>query len=173
MNLPDHRPDHTWIDERIEAFLDHDLPEAEMAEMERMMAESPGWETHLLLAGQIRDTLRATETPLAPPRMARTILRRTRWMAFLERMYALVGSLGAQLRAAWQPALALTSVALLATFLYLSTNPKPVAAPPQADVEMALAEVKWTLGYISKTGRKAGESVQDALAPRRPESTNE
>lgn len=173
MNLPDRRPEDAWIDERIEAFLDQDLPAAEMAAMERVLAESPSWEASLLLASQIRDTLRSTETPPAPPRMARTILRRTRWLDFRERLYGTMGGLGVHLRTAWQPALALSSVALLATFLYFSTNHTPVATPPPAEVEMALAEVKWTLGYISKTGRKAGESVQDALAPRRSETTNE
>ena len=44
-------------------------------------------------------------------------------------------------------------------------NELPPENITQLDVDQALNEVKWTLGYVSKTGRLTGASVEDALAP--------
>jgi anti-sigma factor RsiW len=167
----DSRPTDAWIDERLEAFLDGELPTDERARMERTLAEDASWRVQLDLATRIHGELRATPTPAVPAGLTRAILSRTRRAQRIQVWSDLwhngPATLLARLRAAWQPALALTSVAALATFLYLAGGLDATRTAPQAapDVEKALAEVKWTLGYISKTGRKTGESVQSAIGP--------
>ncbi|MDZ4700502.1 MAG: hypothetical protein SH809_12415 [Rhodothermales bacterium] len=169
--IDDSRPTDAWIDERLEAFLDGDLPPEELARMERVLANDPTWHVRLTLATRIQAELRASFTPAVPAGLTRVILSRARrahraqvwgdwWRTGLQTFLA-------RFRAAWQPALALTSIAALATFLYLAGgfNASRTAPATVPDVEQALAEVKWTLGYISKTGRKTGESVQSAIGP--------
>ncbi|MEZ4699872.1 MAG: zf-HC2 domain-containing protein [Rhodothermales bacterium] len=171
----DDLPADAWIDERLEAFLDDELPPEERAEMERALDARAMWSARLDLAERIKTTLHATDTPPAPPQLTRTILARTRRLWWRERLRHGLNLFVLPLRAAWQPALALASVAMLATFLYFADGLglRPPSTVPEPSVEQALAEVKWTLGYISKTGKKTGESVQNAMGPMLRETPHE
>ena len=135
--------------------------------MERALTDEASWHGQIALATRIQTELGASHTPAVPSRLTGAILARSR-RAHLAEVWGNLWRNGlARFRAAWQPALALTSVAALATFLYLAggLDATRTAPTPVPEVEQALAEVKWTLGYISKTGRKTGESVQSAIAP--------
>ncbi len=162
-------PPDDWVDARLEAYMDGDLPPDELAAFERALAASDAWRAQHDLAARIQSTLRTTTPAEASPRLTRAILQRARRERWREWRRDARTAIALRLRAAWQPAVALAGIALLATVVLLYPNGPAQPPAQEASVEQALADVKWTLGYVSKAGRKAGDSVQDAIAPLRRE----
>ncbi len=159
---------HDWMDARVEAYLDDELPAGEHARFEQSLAADADWNAELFLARQIHDGLRALPEPVCPPHVAETVLayaRREARYAWLERFHAWMQQ---QFTALWQPALAMTVVVLLVVSASLIGRPEP-PAPTYADaeVEQALAEVKLALGYISEVGRQTGKVVRDDVIAER------
>jgi anti-sigma factor RsiW len=166
-------PDDAWIDERIEAFLDGDLPADDRAVFERAVAHDVRWHRHLDLAGHVRHELRRWPKPQASRSLTRAILRRSRRMEWSERVAHLLAPFAPHWRRAWQPVAAVATVVLLAVVAITSLRPARPPEPASVEVDRALSEVKWTLGYISRTGQQAGASLQRALDPARPETPPE
>jgi anti-sigma factor RsiW len=159
--------DASWVDDRIEAYLDGDLPDEERARFERLLQQQDDWQRELALAVNLRDELRAFDTPALSPDVTRAILQETRreaWRAILDRIRS---NLWGPTIVPWKPALATLAVLLVAVVMIWVGRPGPVdpASFSDTEVEQALAEVKWTLGYVSKTGKMTGDSVEDILAP--------
>ncbi|MFQ5572063.1 MAG: hypothetical protein ACE5G0_20495, partial [Rhodothermales bacterium] len=66
--------------------------------------------------------------------------------------------------ALWQPALAMTFLLLLVVSSSL------IGKPPRhhtAEVQQALAEVQWTLAFLSEMGRQTGQAVRDDVIKER------
>ena len=160
MNSTDDATEKDWMEDRIEAYLDGDLPEAERARFEALMALEP-WQREVALAIRVRDTLRSSPQPACPPHVVRSVVWQARWARFME-------YLGDFRLPALRPAL-VAAVLIVAAFAALWINRTPPADVSQAEIEQALSDVKWTLGYVSKTGRLTGASLHDALTPLRKE----
>lgn len=153
--------DADWMDERIEAYLDGALPVDEQAAFERQLHTDATWDTELRLARQIRSGLRALPAPMCPPHVTNAVLaevqrrreasRSERWIAWLERLRAEF----------WQPALAMSLLLVVVTLAAVLGRPAQPA--PDPEVAQALAEVRWTLAYLSEVGRQTGESVRDQV----------
>ncbi len=164
--------DHTegaWMQDRIEAYLDGDLSASELEKFERLLSQNIEHERELAWAVNVRDTLRATPETVCPPDVVRTVMRevrKERWSAWIKRIGSLFSGAG---RFAWKPALATAVLLVAALAMMVSSQPRFQQEPEvsQEEIEQALADVKWTLGYVSKTGRLTGSSVQDALTPLR------
>ena len=159
--------DAGWVDDHIEAYLDGALPEQDRIRFENALEANEVWQQELAFAINLRDELRAIPTPNVSAELTRTIISHTRkaaWRAFIERLKSIF--LGPGL-VPWRPALATLSLVLVAVALILSNQPKPTAPEVFTDteIEQALAEVKWTLGYVSQTGKMTGDSVQELLGP--------
>ncbi len=159
--------DADWVDDHIEAYLDGDLPEADQIRFEKALEADESWQQELAIAVNLRDELRAIPTPDISPDLTRAIIGNTRkaaWRAIIDRIKSFL--LGPTM-VPWKPALATLSLVLVAVVLILSNRPQPT--DPQAftdtEIEQALAEVKWTLGYVSQTGKMTGDSVQELLGP--------
>lgn len=159
--------DAGWVDDHIEAYLDGALSEKDRIRFEDALEKNEAWQQELAFAINLRDELRAITTPNVSPELTRTIISRTRkaaWRAFIDRLKLifLAPNLGP-----WKPALATLSLVLVAVALILSNQSKPAApdAFTDTEIEQALAEVKWTLGYVSQTGKMTGDSVQELLGP--------
>ena len=161
-------PDVHWIDDRLEAFLDGELPEAERAVLDGALRADPAWQAELALARRIRTDLRALPTPACPPAVTEAVLRHARRRspaAWLERIAEAARRHVAGL---WQPSLAmavLVAVVVAAAFLGRPAPPAPNIA--SAEVEQALDEVRWTLAYLSEVGRKTGRSVREDVIGQR------
>lgn len=161
-------PHSAWIDERLEAYLDGDLPDDEQAAVEQHLAADPSWEAEARLARQVRDALQALPQPTCPDRVTRTVLaeaRRRQRATRLDRLRTWVEEVWLSL---WQPALAMSVLLLLiASALLLGPPPQPASSvAEQEDVQQALDEVRWTLAYLSEVSQQAGSSVRDEVLGR-------
>ena len=142
------------------------LPE-EASQVEHWLEGDNRWHEELTLAMHIRDELRNLRSPSCPPHVTQHVIqtaRRDAWRSFAGRLNQFFfGSWFTY----WKPILATVTLLVIASMLLF--NPPAVEAPPeeisQVEVEQALDDVKWALGYVSKTGRLTGASVEDALAP--------
>ena len=157
-----------WVNERLEAYLDNQLPQEEALQVETWLERDDRWHEELTLAMHIRDELRSLRSPVCPPQVTRHVIRHARrdaWQSFAGRLNPFF--FGGWITY-WKPILATMTLLVIASML-LFRAPHSENAPSeeitQVDVEQALDEVKWTLGYVSKTGRLTGASVEDALAP--------
>ncbi len=165
-----------WIDQKLEAYLDGELAPEELYEIEHLLESDDRWHEELQLALAIRDELRALSPPPCPEPLRQAIVGRARH-EFLQHLVQRFEDflLGGWL-SHWKPVLATLLVLIAATFLltrHFPTDTMPPEPLSQAEVDQALSEVKWTLGYVSKTGRLTGDSIQDALAPILKETPDE
>ncbi len=173
-----------WLDNRIEAYLDGELITEELAQFEQLLGEDKKWQQEIAWAVSIRDELHATPTPDCPPHLQEEIMKQVRqdaWADFKSRLWTrfsglfmpsrlLQGRLLQGQLLLWRPALATLILLVVASSVVFVINrvDSPPANPEtisQAEIDKALIEAKWALGYVSKTGRLTGTSMQDALAP--------
>lgn len=162
-------PHSVWIDERLEAYLDGDLPDDEQAAMEQHLAADPSWEAEVRLARQVRDGLQAFPRPTCPDRVTRTVLAEARRRQRADQLHRLRAWVEQRWLNLWQPALAMSVLLLLvASALLLGQPPQPAPSVAEQDeVEQALDEVRWTLAYLSEVSQQAGSSVRDEVLNRR------
>lgn len=147
------RFDAHWMAARVEAYVDDDLPPAERARFEAALADDPAWQHEVALARRIQVGLRALPAPPCPPRVLAALphadrpprpapLPRRRWPTL-------------------RPALAgLALVGMVALSALPGRRPAPPPPVAEAEVEQALADVKWTLAYLSSVSRRTGEAVR-------------
>ena len=157
----------TWVNNRLEAYLDNQLPMEEAQEIEKWLEKDDRWHEELTLALHIRDGLRNLKTPACPPQVSDAVInhaRRDLLQNYIHRGRRLLQ--GWLLH--WKPIIATVTILVIASvaFFRIETDSEVSSEEiSQVEVTQALDEVKWTLGYVSKTGRLTGDSVQDALAP--------
>ncbi len=149
-------PPHDWMDDRLEAYLDGDLTPEEAARFERGLS-GDDWAAELRRAASIRDGLHAMPLPECPPHVTRAVLREARRRARAEWLHRTREGLTHAWRLTARPALAMAVLVALVVVAALVTRPPRPA--PGVEVEHALAEVKWTLAYLSEVGRQTGASV--------------
>lgn len=161
MNLPD--PSHTdaWMDVRLEAYLDGDLPIEERKAFEHLLDASEAWQKELRRARRIRSGLRRLSAPPCPDRVTAVVFERTGVRVRQQRSPKPL-STAFSWRALWRPVLA-AGLLLLAVALAPLVSPPPAPGPSsytQAEVEQATEEVKWTLAYLARVSERTGQTVQ-------------
>lgn len=157
-----------WVNERLEAYMDNQLPSEEAQRVEEWLQKDDRWHEELALAVHIRDELRSLRYPACPPHVAQHVVqhaRRDAWHSFAGRLNSFFFGTWVPY---WKPILATLTLLVIASVLLFRELPRESMTSEeitQVDVEEALDDIKWTLGYVSKTGRLTGDSVEDALAP--------
>jgi len=165
----EHNTDHLWVEDRIEAYLDGELPPDESALIETLIADEENWTSELLLAQHIRDELRALPEPTCPPAVTQAVItevRRQARVAWKARFRLWADRWWIEL---WQPTLAMTLLALIIITSTIVGRQQPIVRNEidAAEVQHALAEAKWTLAYLSQIGKQTGQSVRhDVLEAR-------
>lgn len=169
----EHNTAVAWMEDRIEAYLDGELEEAERASFERHLAGDQAWEAELFLAGKIRNGLQALPQPVCPPHVMHAVLAEVAQLEQRSWRHRLKGWADRWWAAFWQPSLAMALLlAVVVTATLVGRSPAPASMPAQADLEAAavqeaLAEAKWTLAYLSEVGRETGKAVRhDVLEER-------
>lgn len=189
MKRPDASTRQEWMDARVEAYVDGDLPEDEKDQFEQILETDDYWEKQVNQACRIRDSLRTFPEPSTPPELTKRIFEQTSrahaalpwWketlQSFMQTWRALVA---ARQRPVVDYAVGLTLVAVAIFFIAMpineSTTPDglpsrvssqlnvPIAAPySEAEVQHATVKAKWTLHYVSDVGNDASETVQNQL----------
>ena len=163
---PPEKPHHDWMDARVEAYLDDELPADERAAFEQTLAYAADWEAEVFLARQIHEGLRTLPEPVCPPHVTEAVLAYTRREARASWLAQFHAWMQQQFTALWQPALAMTVVLVLVVSASLIGRPSP---PPPTDpaVAQALAEVKLAFRYVSQAGRQTGKVVRDDVIAER------
>ncbi len=136
------------VDERVEAWLDGELPAEEAARLERHADGCPRCADAMAWARTVRDELRSLPTYPAPPRVARPALAAARATASDNRRR--LGRLRALAAAA-------VLVVLLATALLVSGLGREVPAP---EVARAEAEVRLALALVGRVQRRTAAEVR-------------
>ena len=161
MRPPESFPTDDGVGVLLEAYLDGDLPAPERAVLERRLAADEALRAELRLARRVRDGLRTLPRPSCPPAVTQAVWEQTHRLAWQERRQRVGAWFSRWGRDVWRPVLAMAVLLLLV--LSAALVGRPTHTPPPAEVEMALDEVKWTLGYLSKVGREAGVSVRNEV----------
>ena len=154
-----------WMDDRVEAFLDGDLPPEEAARFSAQRAAEPDWDAEVFLARRVRDGLRAFHQPVCPPDLTHAVLAAVRRVDRPGRWAQLRAWVDLHWSTFLQPSLGMALVAGLVVMASLFVQPEATTSPNAADVssaevQAALDEAKWALAYLSEVGRQTGRSVR-------------
>jgi anti-sigma factor RsiW len=153
------------MEDRIEAYLDGDLAADEAAAFAYHLGDDEAWGEELFLAAEIQGVLREMPIPPCPSHVAPAVLaeaRRRHRSGLRKQFQARLAGLWAD---TWRPAFAMAVLVVLVVSASLigNTTRQPDAAASE-EVQLALADVKLTLAYLSEVGRRTGTSVrQDVL----------
>jgi hypothetical protein len=160
---PERDPMWEWTDERVDTFVDGELSPEEMVQFEEALAVGVGNED-VLLARRIRNGLHALPQPVLRPEVSRFILEQVRADVRVSRRGWLRQLVEREWASLFQPALT------MAVLLMIVVSAVLVGRPPmkqenisQAEVEQALAEARWALGYISHVSKETGSSVRSEV----------
>lgn len=169
-----------WMDVRVEAYVDGDLPDAEREAFEHVLADNPHWQAQVHHARRIRDALHEFPNLACPPQVTDAVLSETRrrsngaqprkdsgWMALWR-------GLGAELRTGWKPAVVGLTLVLVVVASVLLGNPQRWFAPAeqpaaladrytQDEIEQAETEAKWALSYVAQVSQKTGSTVEESI----------
>lgn len=154
------------MDAHVEAYLDGELS-AENAELfERRLHVESDWNNEVVLARHVRDGLRTLPSPACPPQVTQAVIAETRRRDRAARRQQVLAWIDRVWGQTWQPALAMSVLLLLVISAVLLGRP-PQPTPQTAEVEQAMAEVKWALAYVSDVGRQTGETVRSEVLEER------
>lgn len=155
-------PDREWMDNRIEAYLDGELPPGEEALFEAVMAADPVWRYQVDLADGIQATLHTLPQPECPAYVVDAVYMRTREANRRRKIQDYVG----RLRQAWldvrQPAFAM---AVLLTIVLGSAvfGSRTESQQESAEVRQALEDARWAMAYLAEVGRNTGTALREDI----------
>lgn len=145
-----------WIDARIEAYVDDELPPEERQRLDAYLSADEAWADQLRLAQAVRAELSTIESPSCPPELAESVLSRVRAEPSPEtvhtardrgavRRWKLADVVGARVEEIWavflRPALAVALLAALVVSAALmgrtGTEPAAIADARPASTDAA------------------------------------
>lgn len=159
MKYPDSSDRHEWMDARVEAYVDGDLPADERATFEQVLDEHPHWMHEVQQAERIHHELNDLPALTCPPQVTQAVLEHARsterppgWADVWQRFWNQLDELT---RFGWQPVAAMTALVLIVVASVV-LSPAPTAVESNrysaAEVERAEAQAKWALAYIAQVG---------------------
>lgn len=174
MNIPE-PVNCDWVLDRIDPFLDGDLPDTEALTLSRHADTCSICAEEITLAQSLQEVLNELPIPVIPVDLAARVFTQ---IELEERQRS---------RAKWRPLLDRfkiptwrSAIGVLATILvflaggWFWTSDQETSLQPSADAaltpeELALAEeqAKWALAYISDIGLRTGKTVRDDVIGRR------
>ena len=179
MKQHNHSLDHEWMDARVEAYVDGELPADEHDRFEAMLDTHPEWQKQVHYAQRIRTELQALPHASCPPQVTDAVFQHTRQQtngaAATENWWNWVWrELDIEMHTGWKPALAFATLLLVVVTSSLLTDPQnpaglldqPVTTSQQysaAEVQAAETQAKWALAYIAKVGQETGSTVENEV----------
>jgi len=160
-----------WIMDRLEAYLDGDLPTDELAPVESHLAMCGNCTRELELARQVQSTLHALPEQTCPDAVVEAAARR------IDGLPAPAAPPITERLSGWwhqfmhpiAAAAAMLLVVAMTVFIgqeqhYNSTaslSPEDTLELTAEEIALAKAEIKWTLAYLGDVGRRSGLAVRD------------
>lgn len=162
MRQPERDPMWEWADERMDAFVDGELSPEEMAQFEEVLAVDADVEDGILLARRVRVGLRALPQPALRPDVSRFVLEQARADIRASRYGRLRRFVEREWTSLLRPALTMATLLIIVASATLIGRPRaqPQESISQAEVERALDDARWALGFISHVSRETGSSVR-------------
>lgn len=169
-------PQHEWMDDRVEAYVDGELSADERARFERILDEHPHWQAQVNYARRIRDELHRMPRPTCPPQVTDAVMSQARqrangqatqtesWWNWIWR------ELDIEMQTGWKPALAFATLLLIVVTSSLLSDPQSTAglfdqpAVSQqystTEIQRAESQAKWAIAYIAQVGQSTGSTVE-------------
>lgn len=135
--------DYSWYEDRVEAFVDNDLPTQEAKAFRRQLKHDESLKAQVTAAHNLRSRLRASSNMRCPPHVKAAILEQTRQPG---------GGLARWLT----PAAAALTLALVVAWPFGKSPSSQELAAARADLELALA-------YLDRAGKRAALDVGEQL----------
>ena len=158
--------DRRWFDDRLEAFVDGELPEHEREQIEELLRADDYAAGQMTLARMVKTQLSDMPWEVCPSEVTRHVLETARREARRNVKRRILDTLHSTWSTVFRPALAVgVFVALIVVGTRIGgdrtppTSQEEIAATPE-DVQKALEQAKWTLAYLSQIGRDAGQSIR-------------
>ncbi len=163
MNLPDLTlPDPALPDERLEAWLDGALPEADAEAVAALVASDAAWGEAAATARRLRRMLVTAPVCPAPPGFEAAVLARIA-ASPARRPDVRAAAPHARPRMRWAR---IAAPLMLVLLVGLATwRPFRPADPSAAEVAEARRQVEYTLALLSDIGAQAGQHTAASLAP--------
>lgn len=168
MNGPEQHIDCTWVQDRIEVYMDQALSSDEVDKCRVHIETCPNCAQELDLAEQIHVSLRALPLPEVPEHIADTVFTRIENELHAEPTQRQHAWWDAWRIPRWRPVIATAAAAILIVMgIYLypqSDSPSTVSA---VELERAKQEAKWALAYIGDVSHRTGLTVRDEVIGKR------
>ena len=155
------------VQDRLEAFVEKDLSEAERKAVEDHLQVCADCHKRWMQAIDLSETLKALPLKECPAHVAREVLKRTR--AEQSVMDDLRSFLSPLFRPVWRPVVGLTiTVALLLILVPFSDlrTPEPPAYSEQ-EIRKAREEIRWALAYVHRSVARTQSIIQEEVIPDR------
>lgn len=153
----------------LDAYVAGDVDAQTAQRLDAHQATCPRCAEAVQFARSMHGALSALPVQACPPQVTRNVYRAVRTQKRAALRTSLRHRLVQGMASVVRPALAVAVVVMAFWWIRPQTAPPPVvtvAEPTQAEVAQALHQLKWTMGYVSGVGHKAGVLVrQDVLLP--------
>ncbi|MEW6752580.1 MAG: zf-HC2 domain-containing protein [Candidatus Latescibacterota bacterium] len=149
-----------WAQERLEPYLDGELPAAEASALQTHLHSCSACATELQRAERVLAGLRALPVCACPPHVAAAAWARLQALGSHQRRQRARDWLDGWLVPHWRVAGAATvGLVLVLAAGYQHTR----AAARAREVARAQAQVEWTLAYVGELGRRTGLTVREQV----------
>ena len=148
----------SWTQERLDFYLEGELPAAEVGRLETHLKSCDACETVWAAVRQLERDLSGLPELHCPPQVLEEV-EAERWAALRRRLQQWFEPL-------WRPALGFALVAVLAV-LFSPKLQKEVAAPESQEVALAERQARFALAYVARVSRRTGYTVRDEVIGQR------
>ena len=154
------------IQDRLEAFIEDDLPQAMKRAVEEHVSVCPQCRGQWMAAKEVRETLRTLPSQSCPAHVLDDVLQRTRPASWgVEDLRSILQRL---LRPTWRPVAGLALMVALVLMLRPLADVRPPAPGIYTEQEILKAqeEAQWALAYVHRVMVRTQSMVQDDVIPR-------
>ena len=155
------------IQDRLEAFVENDLSEAEQRAIEDHLQVCPDCHKQWMQATKVLKTLQALPLIECPAHVVREALKRTRTEPSV--MGDLRSFLSPLFRPVWRPVIWLALIVALLLILFpfsdLRTPEPPIYS--EQEIRKAQEEIRWALAYVHRTMVRTQSIIREEVIPDR------
>ena len=148
-----------WAQERLELYLDAELPKNERSALEVHLRICAACCAELETARKVQETLRILPAQAAPEQIIEAVYAHARADLRARRRTWLQSW-----TSGWRPVLGVAVAAILLIFTTIGLqDQEPNNTMTPAEIARAKRQVKWTIAYLSQVGRRTGSTVRDEV----------
>ncbi len=148
-----------WVQERLEPYLDTELPDNERSSLEVHLQICAACSAELETARKVQETLRTLPAQAAPEQITEAVYAHARADLRTRRRVWLQGW-----TTGWRPVLGVAVAAILLIFTTIGLqDQEPTDTATPAEIARAERQAKWAIAYLSQVGHRTGLTVRDEV----------